>query len=889
MATAYQTTTWLEVTDNAVPSRRFKPTPSQRAREAAPLLMSALLPVLAVARFAMHRGGPAAPFDVKAWAETARGPIFLGSGAHRLERGSPPTRVGVARPPPSQARPSVGPSRRLPDRRSRAAPSASAEPRAVGAAPAPSRAGTHRGPASSRAASVMLVLAAFVAALGLWRRDRTGPRARAPASRSAATPAAPQAGAAPPPRWGAGGVAGGYRWEARRASVALWATPDGGAALPTDPPFVRVLDYWFRGDFAVQYKTKWFPSDGSAAQARTDREVRQVFGPLLRKALDGGLEDWKATPQSYLALILLLDQFARHVYRGDPQRDALVGASDRLALECAEDFLRRDWEHHLPLAQRVFLLMPFRHSPTLDRLQYVMEQIGALAGHQEDMDALLGRFKRATLRRIQNLEGSGYRPGDEVLECHPFEADEGDVQDSALYRTMRQFLTQHMPPGCRCVAVSLSGGVDSMVVAKLLKVLSPTMGGYQVLGLHIDYTNRPESGAEAKVVQRWCADQGIVFRQRVISEYRRSSTPRELYEKATRDIRFRFYQDNLGREGAPAVMFGHHQGDLQENVITNLMRRTQLLDIAGMREVDTLQGVTVWRPLLPHPKADIFDFAHKYGVPYLKDTTDPWGTRGMMRNSLMPLLQDLFGTGYLQNLSSLAKQSEDMSHLVHLELLQPFLDKLQIGSLAVWVDCSEYLDMPMVFWKVVLKHVCEKVLGIGLIPEGPVNALMLRLRFVSQNLDNPNKRNGFVQMKKDYYFYLFGTTLVFLPFEFFPKAPYYEAGEAVPEGAEEVTRGPYVIELEVVHDVPWEAVTARLTVFDVLAGAFSYYLPLGPQLVIDKDKNLRPPAFRGIPRVLTDPIPIVCLRRGSGDVTDKGFVKVTVRGRMGKFSGRVSV
>lgn len=41
----------------------------------------------------------------------------------------------------------------------------------------------------------------------------------------------------------------------------------------------------------------------------------------------------------------------------------------------------------------------------------------------------------------------------------------------------------------------------------------------------------------------------------------------------------------------------------------------------------------------PLPKADIFEFAHKYGVPYLKDTTGRWSTRGAMRNDLMPLLQ----------------------------------------------------------------------------------------------------------------------------------------------------------------------------------------------------------------------------------------------------------
>jgi len=70
--------------------------------------------------------------------------------------------------------------------------------------------------------------------------------------------------------------------------------------------------------------------------------------------------------------------------------------------------------------------------------------------------------------------------------------------------TVDAFLRQRNAREHPAMAVSLSGGVDSMVIAKLLTALSPTHGGFRTVACHIDYANRPESGAEADYVRQWC-------------------------------------------------------------------------------------------------------------------------------------------------------------------------------------------------------------------------------------------------------------------------------------------------------------------------------------------------------------------------------------------------
>jgi tRNA(Ile)-lysidine synthase TilS/MesJ len=115
------------------------------------------------------------------------------------------------------------------------------------------------------------------------------------------------------------------------------------------------------------------------------------------------------------------------------------------------------------------------------------------------------------------------------------------------------------------------------------------------------------------------------------------------------------------------------------------------MELSGMSESSITNGVLVWRPLLGHSKEEIYNFAHKYydqqiltfmlemfyqtryGVPYFKDSTPSWSTRGKLRSKLIPLLIDMYGEGCLKNLSSLALESDQYRQLVHQNIYDPFL------------------------------------------------------------------------------------------------------------------------------------------------------------------------------------------------------------------------
>jgi uncharacterized protein (DUF924 family) len=143
-------------------------------------------------------------------------------------------------------------------------------------------------------------------------------------------------------------------------------------APPSLDASAAILSFWFDGNMQENYRNKWFPTSDSDAQAKTDRLITEQFSLLLNAAEGSELLAWKAQKESFVALILLLDQFSRHIYRHDAGKRA---SNDVAALALAEEFVHAGFHLQVPVPYFVFALMPFRHSATPDRLEMVLKEI----------------------------------------------------------------------------------------------------------------------------------------------------------------------------------------------------------------------------------------------------------------------------------------------------------------------------------------------------------------------------------------------------------------------------------------------------------------------------------------------------------------------------------
>jgi uncharacterized protein (DUF924 family) len=110
-----------------------------------------------------------------------------------------------------------------------------------------------------------------------------------------------------------------------------------------------VLEFWF----SEQSRALWFEKN-----AAFDEAIRGRFEDTVRAAAAGELEHWERTAPGALALVIVLDQFPRNLYRGS----ARAFAADPRAREVADRAISRRLDQDIPLVQRHFFFLPFEHS-----------------------------------------------------------------------------------------------------------------------------------------------------------------------------------------------------------------------------------------------------------------------------------------------------------------------------------------------------------------------------------------------------------------------------------------------------------------------------------------------------------------------------------------------
>jgi uncharacterized protein (DUF924 family) len=117
------------------------------------------------------------------------------------------------------------------------------------------------------------------------------------------------------------------------------------------------------------------------------------------------LDGWRATPHTCVCLIVVLDQFSRHVYRrrGEAPGSALQAAADAAALSAAEALLDAGWQARLSVPEHIFALMPLRHNGALPRLERAMAQVSRSRRTAHALQSLTLRFTVLRLRRAGRL------------------------------------------------------------------------------------------------------------------------------------------------------------------------------------------------------------------------------------------------------------------------------------------------------------------------------------------------------------------------------------------------------------------------------------------------------------------------------------------------------
>jgi uncharacterized protein (DUF924 family) len=199
--------------------------------------------------------------------------------------------------------------------------------------------------------------------------------------------------------------------------------------------FEEVLQFWFpqslRNDHATMVRQfEWWFRGGA------DSAIVERFSPLLERATRGELDDWAQAPQSRLALIIVLDQFSRSLYRDTTRAFGQDPKALALSLEGIEighyGALRTPWE-------KTFFLLPLGHSEDLKNLELAIRLADELVeqapaelhrvlahsasqarGHR-DVIARFGRHphRNAVLNRQSTPEELDYLAAGQLVHTRP--------------------------------------------------------------------------------------------------------------------------------------------------------------------------------------------------------------------------------------------------------------------------------------------------------------------------------------------------------------------------------------------------------------------------------------------------------------------------------------
>ena len=505
----------------------------------------------------------------------------------------------------------------------------------------------------------------------------------------------------------------------------------------------NLYDYWFSN------KNVWFNPTQSDDKYITETFFNEDFFSLFTPKNESQLLD---NFKKGFEIILLYDQVPRHAKRvlGDIDCDAYTS----MIIRFAEKFYTK-YCYTLNPEEFAFTLLPLRHSKDYEKILFVIkETLIKIKFKPKELE--YKRFLKATLERyISQCDDTPniqyFEPNSDIDEI----VDPINICELGLESYKPRLIEKDIPKNFmdkfevnrekNKVIISLSGGVDSMVMSY---ILTKVYGFQSVVAVHINYNNRKECDSEVEIIKLWCSFLRIKLYIRKIVELSRPECMelelRDLYESFTRDLRYSSYQNvaKLLNSDNCSVYLGHNKDDRFENILTNISSESHYSNLNGM-ELKTEQKfkdeiITFIRPMLNIVKSDIFSFANYCQIPHFIDSTPKWSQRGKIRDLVRPAIES-WNPKAVESFFALSDVLSELVSIVDTTAIH-YVNKIKEKK----TFNIQITDLPQ---KILLKTIFVK-LGLQITQKG-LDAFYEKIKFIKDNF-NKYKINAknFYQLNK---------------------------------------------------------------------------------------------------------------------------------------------
>ncbi|ATZ80260.1 putative tRNA(Ile)lysidine synthase [Bodo saltans virus] len=492
----------------------------------------------------------------------------------------------------------------------------------------------------------------------------------------------------------------------------------------------KLFNFWFNGE----YQNFWF--DGSR-----DEKIFELFHTELKE-----LEDKKSTLdirnmslETKLYHIIMFDQITRNISRITKEDEK---RNDSIAFRLSLSIFIYDNEiYNYSFDKIIFVLMPFRHTDNSSHLEYIISKLNTLKKIITEKDnELYTKFYMATLKsytdkmdtikifnssdkcKQNDIDYNDLLHDDNCKKYKNKQLNAGKLKilNNALYYSVRDFVKKY---NMRRIGVSLSGGVDSMVLLNILHHMMLNGIIDIVVAIHIDYRFRDEMYDEALFLRNYCIHMGIEFVTRDVLHFQnvQINIPRTFIEDETKNMRFNLYRYAANKFNLGGICLGHHKGDLIENVFMNIMKGRNILDLFMMEEIVENKNVVILRPMLDHNKEIILNIAHENNILYFKDTTPKWSFRGSIRDNIFPAICK-FDETMLNNLYNIGHQSRQWKRIMYTNIIKPIINSVEIyeDGFSIMIN-YENDSFDYVVWTEILSTIFHNKIGKQMMGHKNVN------------------------------------------------------------------------------------------------------------------------------------------------------------------------
>lgn len=186
------------------------------------------------------------------------------------------------------------------------------------------------------------------------------------------------------------------------------------------------------------------------------------------------------------------------------------------------------------------------------------------------------------------------------------------------------------------IVIGCSSGPDSMaLVDMLLKVRDKYR--LSLIIAHVNHNVRKESYEEAEYIKDYCEKNGLLFETMTIEEYGDDN-----FHNEARNIRYNFFESLVNKYNANYLMTAHHGDDLIETILMRMVRGSNLSGYSGFKEVVSMDGYKIVRPLIHYTKQELEEYDKVNGIKYFVDSSNDKDkyTRNRYRKYVIPFLKE---------------------------------------------------------------------------------------------------------------------------------------------------------------------------------------------------------------------------------------------------------